>query len=207
MIRKKVKHIYFKSFIDNADIINTHNYFTSYSEFFKIFFYYLGSIILPLFVANYFVSINQIITRSSINFNAMVKSVIIFLIILYIQELAISKLLSKLCQSFQIKLFTENEISFLKLFWIFINSILVISIIGIKDSLFEYIWAFILKGSAKDKIVIKFAYDILIVILQCISIVFTSSIITLEKCYKARLINQINQKKFKNNKDKIENSN
>lgn len=34
MIRKKVKHIYFKSFIDNADIINTHNYFTSYSEFF-----------------------------------------------------------------------------------------------------------------------------------------------------------------------------
>ena len=31
---KKVKHIYFKSFIDNADIINTHNYFTSYSEFF-----------------------------------------------------------------------------------------------------------------------------------------------------------------------------
>ena len=38
MIRKKVKHIYFKSFIDNADIINTHNYFTSYSEFFiKIF--------------------------------------------------------------------------------------------------------------------------------------------------------------------------
>lgn len=33
MIRKKVKHIYFKSFIDNADIINTHNYFTSYSEF------------------------------------------------------------------------------------------------------------------------------------------------------------------------------
>lgn len=93
------------------------------------------------------------------------------------------------------------------MFWIFINSILVISIIGIKDSLFEYIWAFILKGSAKDKIVIKFAYDILIVILQCISIVFTSSIITLEKCYKFRLINQINQKKFKNNKDKIENSN
>ena len=36
MIRKKVKHIYFKSFIDNADIINTHNYFTSYSEFFNI---------------------------------------------------------------------------------------------------------------------------------------------------------------------------
>lgn len=36
MIRKKVKHIYFKSFIDNADIINTHNYFTSYSEFFKL---------------------------------------------------------------------------------------------------------------------------------------------------------------------------
>lgn len=36
MIRKKVKHIYFKSFIDNADIINTHNYFTSYSEFFII---------------------------------------------------------------------------------------------------------------------------------------------------------------------------
>lgn len=36
MIRKKVKHIYFKSFIDNADIINTHNYFTSYSEFFKM---------------------------------------------------------------------------------------------------------------------------------------------------------------------------
>lgn len=35
MIRKKVKHIYFKSFIDNADIINTHNYFTSYSEFFN----------------------------------------------------------------------------------------------------------------------------------------------------------------------------
>lgn len=35
MIRKKVKHIYFKSFIDNADIINTHNYFTSYSEFFR----------------------------------------------------------------------------------------------------------------------------------------------------------------------------
>lgn len=168
---------------------------------------YLGSIILPLFVANYFVSIDQILTRSSINFNAMVKSVIIYLIILYIQELAISKLLSKLCQSFQIKLFTDNEISFLKLFWIFINSILVISIIGIKDSLFEYIWAFILKGSAKDKIVIKFAYDILIVILQCISIVFTSSIITLEKCYKSRLINQINQKKFKNNKDKIENSN
>ena len=168
-------------------------------SFLKIFFYYLGSIILPLFVANYFVSIDQIITRSSINFNAMVKSVIIFLIILYIQELAISKLLSKLCQSFQIKLFTDNEISFLKLFWIFINSILVISIIGIKDSLFEYIWAFILKGSAKDKI--------LIVILQCISIVFTSSIITLEKCYKSRLINQINQKKFKNNKDKIENSN
>ena len=121
----------------------------------------------------------------------MVKSVIIFLIILYIQELAISKLLSKLCQSFQIKLFTDNEISFLKLFWIFINSILVISIVGIKDSLFEYIWAFILKGSAKDKIVIKFAYDILIVILQCISIVFTSSILTLEKCYKSRLINQI----------------
>lgn len=173
----------------------------------KIFFYYLGSIILPLFVANYFVSIDQILTRSSINFNAMVKSVIIYLIILYIQELAISKLLSKLCQSFQIKLFTDNEISFLKLFWIFINSILVISIIGIKDSLFEYIWAFILKGSAKDKIVIKFAYDILIVILQCISIVFTSSIITLENCYKSRLINQINQKKFKNNKDKIENSN
>lgn len=173
----------------------------------KIFFYYSGSIILPLFVANYFVSIDQIITRSSINFNAMVKSVIIYLIILYIQELAISKLLSKLCQSFQIKLFTDNEISFLKLFWIFINSILVISIIGIKDSLFEYIWAFILKGSAKDKIVIKFAYDILIVILQCISIVFTSSIITLEKSYKSRLINQINQKKFKNNKDKIENSN
>ena len=85
------------------------------------------------------------ITRSSINFNAMVKSVIIFLIILYIQELVISKLLSKLCQSFQIKLFTDNEISFLKLFWIFINSILVILIIGIKDSLFEYIWAFILK--------------------------------------------------------------
>ena len=165
-------------------------------SFLKIFFYYLGSIILPLFVANYFVSIDQIITRSSINFNAMVKSVIIFLIILYIQELAISKLLSKLCQSFQIKLFTDNEISFLKLFWIFINSILVISIIGIKDSLFEYIWAFILKGSVKDKIVIKFAYDILIVILQCISIVFTSSIITLEKCYKSRLINQINQKKF-----------
>lgn len=77
----------------------------------KIFFYYLGSTILPLFVANYFVSIDQIITRSSINFNAMVRSVIIFLIILYIQELAISKLLSKLCQSFQIKLFTENEIS------------------------------------------------------------------------------------------------
>ncbi len=175
--------------------------------FLKIFFYYLGSIILPLFVANYFVSIDQMITRSSINFNAMVKSVIIFLIILYIQELVISKLLSKLCQSFQIKLFTDNEISFLKLFWIFINSILVILIIGIKDSLFEYIWAFILKGSAKDKIVIKFAYDILIVILQCISIVFTSSIITLEKCYKSRLINQINQKKFKNNKDKIENSN
>lgn len=173
----------------------------------KIFFYCLGSIILPLFVANYFVSIDQIITRSSINFNAMVKSVIIFLIILYIQELAISKLLSKLCQSFQIKLFTDNEISFLKLFWIFINSILVISIIGIKDSLFEYIWAFILKGSAKDKIVIKFAYDILIVILQCISIVFTSSIMTLEKYYKSRLINQINQKKSKNNKDKIENSN
>lgn len=66
---------------------------------------------------------------------------------------------------------------------------------------------FILKGSAKDKIVIKFAYDILIVILQCVSIVFTSSIITLEKCYKSRLINQINQKKFRNNKDKIENSN
>lgn len=173
----------------------------------KIFFYYLGSIILPLYVANYFVSIDQIITRSSINFNSMVKSVIIFLIILYIQELAVSKLLSKLCQSYQIKLFTDNEISFLKLFWIFINSILVISIIGIKDSLFEYIWAFILKGSAKDKIVIKFAYDILIVIFQCISIVFTSSIITLEKCYKSRLINQINQKKFKNNKDKIENSN
>lgn len=173
----------------------------------KIFFYYSGSIILPLFVANYFVSIDQIITRSSINFNAMVKSVIIYLIILYIQELVISKLLSKLCQSFQIKLFTDNEISFLKLFWIFINSILVISIIGIKDSLFEYIWAFILKGSAKDKIVIKFAYDILIVILQCISIVFTSSIITLEKSYKSRLINQINQKKFKNNKDKIEYSN
>ena len=84
----------------------------------KIFIYYLGSIILPLFVANYFVSIDQIITRSSINFNAMVKSVIIFLIILYIQELAISKLLSKLCQSFQIKLFTDNEISFLKLFWL-----------------------------------------------------------------------------------------
>lgn len=78
----------------------------------KIFIYYLCSIILPLFVANYFVSIDQIITRSSINFNAMVKSVIIFLIILYIQELAISKLLSKLCQSFQIKLFTDNEISF-----------------------------------------------------------------------------------------------
>lgn len=58
-------------------------------SFLKIFFYYLGSIILPLFVANYFVSIDQIITRSSINFNAMVKSVIIFLIILYIQELAI----------------------------------------------------------------------------------------------------------------------
>lgn len=134
-------------------------------SFLKIFFYYLGSIILPLFVANYFVSIDQMITRSSINFNAMVKSVIIFLIILYIQELVISKLLSKLCQSFQIKLFTDNEISFLKLFWIFINSILVILIIGIKDSLFEYIWAFILKGSAKDKIVIKFAYDILIVIL------------------------------------------
>ena len=153
-------------------------------SFLKIFFYYLGSIILPLFVANYFVSIDQMITRSSINFNAMVKSVIIFLIILYIQELVISKLLSKLCQSFQIKLFTDNEISFLKLFWIFINSILVILIIGI-----------------------KFAYDILIVILQCISIVFTSSIITLEKCYKSRLINQINQKKFKNNKDKIENSN
>lgn len=36
MIRKKVKHIYFKSFIDNADIINTHNYFTSYSEFFIV---------------------------------------------------------------------------------------------------------------------------------------------------------------------------
>ena len=36
MIRKKVKHIYFKSFIDNADIINTHNYFTSYSEFFTM---------------------------------------------------------------------------------------------------------------------------------------------------------------------------
>jgi len=36
VIRKKVKHIYFKSFIDNADIINTHNYFTSYSEFFII---------------------------------------------------------------------------------------------------------------------------------------------------------------------------
>lgn len=36
MIRKKVKHIYFKSFIDNADIINTHNYFTSYSEFFSL---------------------------------------------------------------------------------------------------------------------------------------------------------------------------
>lgn len=154
-------------------------------SFLKIFFYYLGSIILPLFVANYFVSIDQIITRSSINFNAMVKSVIIFLIILYIQELAISKLLSKLCQSFQIKLFTDNEISFLKLFWIFINSILVISIIGIKDSLFEYIWAFILKGSAKDKIVIKFAYDILIVILQCISIVFTSSIITLDYSMKS----------------------
>lgn len=38
MIRKKVKHIYFKSFIDNADIINTHNYFTSYSEFFTLLF-------------------------------------------------------------------------------------------------------------------------------------------------------------------------
>lgn len=40
MIRKKVKHIYFKSFIDNADIINTHNYFTSYSEFFIIKYKY-----------------------------------------------------------------------------------------------------------------------------------------------------------------------
>lgn len=38
MIRKKVKHIYFKSFIDNADIINTHNYFTSYSEFFNLLY-------------------------------------------------------------------------------------------------------------------------------------------------------------------------
>ncbi|MDU2954982.1 MAG: restriction endonuclease subunit S, partial [[Clostridium] innocuum] len=37
--RKKVKHIYFKSFIDNADIINTHNYFTSYSEFFMMKYY------------------------------------------------------------------------------------------------------------------------------------------------------------------------
>lgn len=44
MIRKKVKHIYFKSFIDNADIINTHNYFTSYSEFFSIkWFGYLAA--------------------------------------------------------------------------------------------------------------------------------------------------------------------
>lgn len=41
MIRKKVKHIYFKSFIDNADIINTHNYFTSYSEFFILNCVYL----------------------------------------------------------------------------------------------------------------------------------------------------------------------
>lgn len=56
---------------------------------------------------------------------------------------------------------------------------------------------FYIKGSAKDKIVIKFAYDILIVILQCISIVFTSSIMTLEKYYKSRLINQINQKNLK----------
>ena len=55
----------------------------------KIFFYYLGSIILPLFVANYFVSIDQILTRSSINFNAMVKSVIIYWLNRYIGDMLI----------------------------------------------------------------------------------------------------------------------
>ena len=42
MIQNIVKHIHFESFSFNADTINTHNYFTSFSKFFtqkkKLFF-------------------------------------------------------------------------------------------------------------------------------------------------------------------------
>lgn len=36
MIQNIVKHIHFESFSFNADTINTHNYFTSFSKFFKL---------------------------------------------------------------------------------------------------------------------------------------------------------------------------
>lgn len=38
MIQNIVKHIHFESFSFNADTINTHNYFTSFSKFFIVQF-------------------------------------------------------------------------------------------------------------------------------------------------------------------------
>ena len=37
MIQNIVKHIHFESFSFNADTINTHNYFTSFSKFFIVY--------------------------------------------------------------------------------------------------------------------------------------------------------------------------
>lgn len=83
-------------------------------------------------------------------------------------------------------MFSNPSIKIIKYIFYFLSSIILVIIIGIKDSAFEYIWMYRMHNTIEFKVEAKLAYDITLTTFQAIFILYSFTSTALHNSSESR---------------------